>query len=78
MEDPFPLGARVRRVTGDSTYGTKENIAAVEKAGIRAYVLMADFEKKSPYYGKSSFTYDREGDLYRCPTGEPLRLYTHS
>jgi hypothetical protein len=35
---------------------------------------MADFEKKSPYYGKSSFTFDRERDLYRCPRGEPLRL----
>jgi transposase len=74
----FRWRVRVRRVTGDSTYGTKEIVAAVEKAGIRAYVSMADFEKKSPYYGKSSFTFDREGDLYRCPTGESLRLYTHS
>ena len=74
----FRWGARVRRVTGDATYGTIENIAAVEKAGIRAYVSMADFEKKSPYYGKSSFAYDRERDLYGCPRGEPLRLYTHS
>jgi transposase len=74
----FRWGVRVRRVTGDSTYGTKEIVAAVEKAGIRAYVAMADFEKKSPYLGKSSFTYDREGDLYRCPRGEPLPLYTHS
>jgi hypothetical protein len=74
----FRWRARVRRVTGDSTYGTKEIVAAVEKAGIRAYVSMADFEKKSPYYGKSSFTFDREGDLYRCPTGESLRLYTYS
>jgi hypothetical protein len=32
-----------RRVTGDSTYATKENIAAVEKASIRAYLSMADF-----------------------------------
>jgi IS5 family transposase len=56
----FRWRARVRRVTGDSTYGTKEIVAAVEKAGIRAYVSMADFEKKSPYYGKSSFTFDRE------------------
>lgn len=74
----FRWGIRVRRVTGDSTYGTKEIVAAVEKAGISAYVTMADFEKKSPYLGKSSFTYEPEKDLYRCPQGETLRRYTHS
>jgi transposase len=74
----FRWRARVRRVTGDSTYGTKENIAAVEKASIRAYVSMADFEGRSPYYGSSRFHYDAEQDLYTCPKGEPLRLYTHS
>jgi hypothetical protein len=31
----------VRRVTGDSKYGTKEIVATVEKASIRAYVSMA-------------------------------------
>jgi len=74
----FRWRARVRSVTGDAKYGTKENIAAVEKAGVRAYVSMADFEKKSPYYGASRFIYDAEQDLYECPIGEPLRLYTHS
>ena len=74
----FRWGARTRRVTGDSTYGTKEIIAAVEKASIRAYLSMADFEKKSPYYGSSRFHYEAERDLYRCPQGFPLPLYTHS
>jgi hypothetical protein len=74
----FRWRARVRRVTGDSKYGTKEIVAAVEKAGVRAYVSMAAFEKKSPYYGASRFVYEPEKNLYRCPQGEPLRLYTHS
>jgi transposase len=74
----FRWRARVRRVTGDATYGTKEIVAAVEKAAIRAYVSMADFEGRSPYYGTSRFVYDAERDLYRCPQGESLRLYTHS
>ena len=74
----FRWRARVRRVTGDAKYGTKEIVAAVEKASIRAYVSMADFEKKSPYYGASRFVYEPEEDLYRCPQGESLRLYTHS
>src|SRR5512133_820178 len=34
----FRWRARVRRVTGDAKYGTKEIVAAVEKASIRAYV----------------------------------------
>ena len=74
----FRWRARVRRVTGDATYGTKEIVAAVEKAAIRAYVSMADFESRSPYYGSSRFVYDAERDLYRCPMGKPLSLYTHS
>ena len=74
----FRWRARVRRVTGDAKYGTKENIAAVEKASIRAYVSMTDYEKVGPYYGASRFSYDPEEDLYMCPKGEPLRLYTHS
>jgi IS5 family transposase len=74
----FRWKARTRRVMGDSTYGTKENIEAVEKAGICAYLSMADFESRSPYYGSSRFVYEPERDLYRCPRGEPLGLYTHS
>jgi hypothetical protein len=53
-------------------------VAAVEKASIRAYVSMADFENRSPYYGASRLVYDAERDLYRCPQGQTLRLYTHS
>jgi Transposase DDE domain/Transposase domain (DUF772) len=74
----FRWRARVCQVTGDSTYGTKENIAAVEKASIHTYLSMADFEKKNTYYGASMFAYEPEQDLYVCPRGEPLRLYTHS
>jgi transposase len=33
----FRWRLRPRSVTGDGAYGTKENIAAIEKAGIRAY-----------------------------------------
>jgi transposase len=44
----FRWGARVRRVTADATYGTKEIVAAVEGAGIRAYVTMTDSEKSAP------------------------------
>ena len=57
----FRWRARVRRVTGDAKYGTKEIVAAVEEADIRAYVSMSDSEKVSPYYAtmRGSFTTPR-------------------
>ena len=51
----FRWRVRPRQVTGDATYGTKENIAAIEGANIRAYLSMADFEKLTPYSGSSKF-----------------------
>jgi hypothetical protein len=57
-----------RQVTGDTTYGTVENIVAVEEAGIRAYVPLPDMSR----YGQDSFAYDAERDEYRCPVGHPL------
>jgi hypothetical protein len=64
------------RVIADTTYGTIENIVALEDAGIRAYVPLPDIEGRTPYYGPSQFTYDPERDLYRCPAGQELRRYT--
>jgi transposase len=60
-------------VTGDAAYGTIENIAAVEKSGIHAYIALPDHDKRDPLFGKSEFIYDAEKDLYICPQGETLR-----
>jgi Transposase DDE domain len=60
-------------VTGDAAYATTENIAAIEKAGIRAYTALVDHEKRTSLFGKDAFTYDAEKDLYTCPRGELLR-----
>ena len=60
-----------KRAVGDTTYGTAENIQAVEDAGIRAYVPLPNWDR-TPFYGPSRFTYDRERDEYRCPEGHPL------
>jgi transposase len=62
-----------RSVTADAAYGTKENIAAIEKAGIRAYVALVDHEKRTSLFGRDAFTYDAEKDIYTCPQGELLR-----
>ena len=68
---------RPRQVTGDTKYGTVENIRAVEDMGIHAYVPLPDWEQHSPYFGASKFTYDAEHDHYVCPNGQVLRR-THT
>jgi DDE family transposase len=73
----FRWKLRVRQVTGDTTYGTVQNIRAVEDMGIRAYVPLPDWEQKSPYFGASRFTYDAAHDRYLCPHGQTLRR-THT
>ena len=66
-----------RSVTGDATYGTRENIAAIEKAGIRAYTALADQDKRTSLFTIENFLYDAEKDLYTCPAGETLRRRGH-
>ncbi len=68
----FRWKLRPRQVTGDTAYGTMENIAAVERAGIQAYVPLTGAGKARPYFSKEEFAYDPERDLYRCPAGETL------
>ncbi len=58
-------------VTGDTTYGTVENIVAVEDAGIRAFFPLPDFDRRTPFFGKGEFTDDAEADACRCPQDSP-------
>ncbi|HET8627202.1 MAG TPA: transposase [Thermomicrobiales bacterium] len=71
----FRWRLRPARVVADTTYGTAENIAALEEMGLRAYVPLPDWDR-SPYYGPSRFAYDAARDEYRCPQGQPLRRLT--
>ena len=68
----FRRKLRPSQVTGDTTYGTTENIVALEDAGIRAFFPLPDFDQRTPFFRKSAFTYDAAADLYRCPQGQPL------
>jgi len=69
----FRWKRRPQQVTGDTKYGTTENIRAVEDMGMRAYVPLPDWEKNSSYFGTSRFQYDAEHDHYVCPNGQVLR-----
>jgi Transposase DDE domain len=71
----FRWGLRPRQVTGDKHYATFELIAALEDAGIRAYVPLPDWDRRPGFYGPSRFSYEPERDVYRCPQGHPLRRH---
>jgi hypothetical protein len=66
-----------RSATGDTTYGTVEIIRALSDAGIRAYVPLTDWDKRTSLFGREAFTYDAEADHYTCPTGTILRWDRH-
>jgi transposase len=65
-----------RQATGDTTYGTMENIVALEQQHVRAYVPLPDFDQRTPFYGKQAFRYDPERDVYICPNEAILPLRT--
>jgi hypothetical protein len=66
-----------KQVTGDTKYGTIENIKAIEDAGLRAYIPLRTFEDSHGVFGKQRFKYEEQEDQYRCPQGQVLRLRTH-
>ena len=73
----FRWQLRPRQVTGDTTYGTTENIVAIEDAGIRAYVPLPDFDHRTRFFGGDRFTYDPHSDVYHCPGDQELRFRKH-
>ena len=59
-------------VTGDKTYGTADIIAALERAGIRAYVPLPKPHSREGLYYQDAFHYDPMRDVYVCPSGQLL------
>jgi hypothetical protein len=65
-------------VTGDAKYGTIENIVAVERQHIRAYVPLSAAGHRAGLFGEADFAYDPATDGYRCPDGQTLRFLSQS
>lgn len=61
-----------KRVIGDTAYGTTENIRGIEDERIQMFTPLPDWEKSSPYFPTSAFTYDRDRGVYICPEGTEL------
>jgi transposase len=68
----FRYQLRPRRVIADTTYGTAQNIRAIEDQGIQMFTPLPDWEKSSAYFPMSAFTYDADRDVYTCPQGTAL------
>jgi hypothetical protein len=66
-----------RQVTGDTKYGTVENIAEIERESIRAYFPLSEVGHRAGKFGEGDFLYDAAADTYACPGGQTLRFLSH-
>jgi transposase len=74
----FRWKLRPRQVTGDTKYGTTENVVAIEAQGIRAYVPLSEAGQRPGLFRDHNFTYDADTDTCRCPGGATLRFLSQS
>jgi transposase len=70
----FRWKLRPRQVTGDTKYGTTDNIVALEREHIRAYVPIADLTQRTPFFRQEDFHYDAQHDVYVCLAGKELHF----
>jgi transposase len=70
----FRWKLHLRQVTGDTKYGTIENIVAIEDQRIRAYLPLSAAGRKPGLFRDTDFVYDSAADTYRCPGNETLRF----
>jgi transposase len=74
----FRWKLRPRQITGDTKYGTVENIAAVERERIHAYVPLSAVGQRAGRFGDQDFRYDAAADVYHCPGSQALRFLSQS
>ena len=63
-----------RQVTGDSTYGTAENVVAIDNQRVRACVPLSEAGRRPGLFADTDFAYDAQDDTYRCPGNQTLRF----
>ena len=66
-----------RQVTGDTKYGTVENITASERERMHAYMPLSAVGQRAGKFGERDFVYDVAADTYHCPAGQTLRVLSH-
>jgi transposase len=73
----FRWKLRPRQVTGDTKYGTIENIAAIERQQLRAYFPLSEVGHREGKFGEQDFVFEAVTDTYRCPGDQTLRFLSH-
>lgn len=63
-----------RQVTGDRKYGTEENLVAIEREHIHAYIPSPDVDHRTEFFSSDRFRYEPERDVYLCPADKELRF----
>jgi len=63
-----------RQATGDSKYGTEDNIVAIESQHIRAYIPLTANDHRTEFSSAYELKYDAKRDVYVCPAGKELRF----
>lgn len=75
-------GRQPKTAIADSAYGSEENYAYLEKAGIEAFVKYNSFHQetqprhKPKPFAAESMPYDEAQDFFTCPHGKRLRYTT--
>jgi transposase len=70
----FRWKLRPRQVTGDTKYGTVENIVAIEVQRVHAYLPLSAAGRKPGLFRDTDFVYNSDADTYRCPGKQTLRF----
>lgn len=74
----FRWKLRPRQITGDTKYGTVENVVAIEREGIRAYVPLSAAGQRPGFFSEQDFRYESSSDTYLCPTDTVLHFLSQS
>jgi len=74
----FRWKVRPRQITGDTKYGTVENIVAIEDQRMRAYLPLSKVGQRADVFGGQDFRYDVAADAYHCPGEKVVRFRSQS
>ena len=74
----FRWKLRPRQVTGDTKYATIENITAIERERVHAYVPLSMVGQRAGRFGEQDFVFDASADVYHCPGNQRLHLLSQS
>ncbi len=62
-----------KEVCADTKYGTADNYRFLEESGIKPSIPHHGGVNATGHLTKENFTYDKDKDLYTCPTGNVLK-----